>query len=93
MNLFCVRVKLANSGRPTRPDNSSTGFCGRTAQLESGAGGTAVTCAASAPDTKQLDTKLYRKSSFTEDVASHPSGALGTNLEVVILLSWLNEDC
>ena len=42
---------------------------------------------------EQLYTQLYRKASLTEDGASHLSRTIGTNLEVVISPSWLDEGC
>ena len=40
---------------------------------------------------EQLHTQIRRKASLTEDGASHPSGTAGTDLESVILPSWLDE--
>ena len=50
-----------------------------------------VTWAAIAPDTEQLYSHIYHKASLTEDGASHPSGAVWTNVEVVVFPSWLDE--
>ena len=50
-----------------------------------------VTWAAIAPDTEQLHTQIYLKASLTDDGASRPSGTVGTDLEVGILPSWLDE--
>ena len=40
---------------------------------------------------EQLDTQVEIKASLTGDGASHPSGTVGTDLEVVMLPSWLDQ--
>ena len=89
----CVRFELTNFGQPTRTDNImarltfSAGPCSsilgkRYRHVGSDCSG----------HREQLHTQIYRKASLTEDGANHPSGTVGTNLEVVILPSWLRED-
>ena len=84
----CVRCK---TWQATRTAHSATDFCGGAVQPESRAE-VSLRGQRLLLTRKKLHMQIDLKASLTDDGASRPSGTVGTDLEVVILPSWLHED-
>ena len=71
--------------------NSSADFCGGTAQFDSRVEVPSRQQQLRLTHREQNHTSLHREARLTEDGAGRPSGTVETNIEVVILPSWLGK--